>query len=330
MRIWQVTIGTALVGVLVGVGHALIGYRDPGLELRGFLADPLPAQNVIPVEDAAVLVVENGESYDFGSMDRGETLEHAFVFRNNGTRPLKLGTPRTDCMCMLPELGSEGIPPGESRDVILRWTPRKYEMEFRQTATIPTTGDPRRRVVTLEVFGRVLPRIRSVPATVSVGNITSLDERELQTIIYGYQSDTLEVTGTNWLQPQLADRFEVSFRPATPEELEREIDAKSALVCQLKIKPGLPLGGFHQRLTVDLQTDKKNLSRDSNHRHDRRRYRDCWSRLRRGPTVARSWACRPGSRQENFAAVDGQRPSSRSRQADHQAHRTSGIVDRAF
>jgi hypothetical protein len=238
------------------MGHAVAKYRDPGEELRSFLDNPLPSENVIPETDAAMLVIENGTDYDFGSMDRGDTLEHSFIFRNDGTRPLKLGNPRTTCMCMLPRLESGGIPPGESRAVILRWTPKKYEMDFRQTATL-STSDPSHRVVTLTVFGRILPRSRSVPATVSLGNITTEDERNAQTIIYGYQSDILEVTGTSWLRPEWSNWFDVDFRPATQEELEREPDARAAVVCQLKIKSGLPLGAFHQRLTVDLKTDKE-------------------------------------------------------------------------
>ena len=255
MRIWQIVIVTALLGTAAGVAHALASYRDPGPELQSFLSNPLPAENVIPKEDAAVLVVENGVDHDFGTMDRGDTMEHAFVFRNDGTRPLTIEERGTTCMCMLPELESGAIPPRQSREVILRWTPRKYETEFHQTATI-ATSDPRRRIVTLTVFGHVLPRARSVPATVSTGNITAETAREMQTIIYGYQSDTLEVTGTKWLKLPSEDLFEVDFRPATAEELEREPNAKAAVVCQLQIKPGLPLGSFHQRLIVDLKTDK--------------------------------------------------------------------------
>ena len=255
MRTWQIVVVTAVLGAVTGVGHALTRYRDPGPELQSFLDNPLPSQNIVPREDSAVLVVENGVDHDFGTMERGETLEHTFIFRNDGTRPLTIDVVGTTCMCMLPELESGAIPPGQSREVVLRWVAKKYEKEFHQTATI-ATSDPRRRVVTLTVHGHVLPPARCVPATVAVGNISAQTSREMQSIIYGYQSDTLEVTGTKWLKLPLQGLFDVQFRPATTEELEREPNARAAIVCQLQIKPGLPLGSFHQRLTVDLKTNK--------------------------------------------------------------------------
>ena len=256
MRFWLVVLVTALIGFAVGVGHALTTTRDPGAELSAFLENPLPVENEINVEDAPRLVVINGEDHDFGVMDRGDTREHRFVFRNDGTKPLILGKPRTTCMCMLPDVGKGGIPPGETREVILRWTAKKHEMEFRQTATM-STSDPLRSVVTLNVYGRVVPRSRSIPATVDVGRITTASAIEKQTIIYGYQSEELTVAHTRWLKPELADAFDVEFRDATIDELEREPDAKAALVCQLKIQPGLPLGALHQRLIVDLKADRK-------------------------------------------------------------------------
>ena len=256
MRLWQIAAGVLLVGTLVGVGHALMNYRDPGLEFAGFVAGTLVPDTGVEQSDVAILVTEDGTEYDFGSMDRGDTQEYAFTFRNDGTRPLSLKITRTTCMCAVGELEADSIPPGESREVTLRWTPKKYEIDFRETATL-TTSDPKRPVVTLAIFGRVLPRVRSVPTNVAFGNITADASREARTIIYGYQSDKLEVVGTRWLRPELAEFFEIGFQPATTEELEREIDAKAAIVCQLKLKPGLPPGAFQQRVLVTLRTDKE-------------------------------------------------------------------------
>ena len=256
MRLWLIAVGTLSVGMLVGVGHALVNYREPGVEFAGFVDRTLVPDSGVANSDVAILVTEDGTDFDFGSMDRGDTEEHAFTFRNDGTRPLTLKIIRTTCMCAVGELEADSIPAGESREVTMKWTPKKYEIEFRETATI-TTSDPKRHVVTLAIFGRVLPRVRSVPTNVGFGNITSDTIREMRTIIYGYQSDKLEVVGTRWLRPELAEFFEIGFHPATTEELEREIDAKAAIVCQLKLKPGLPPGAFHQRVVVTLQTDKE-------------------------------------------------------------------------
>jgi hypothetical protein len=256
MRIWQIAVGTLLIGTLVGVGHALVNYRDPGVEFARFVDGTLAPDTGVAQSDVAILVTEDGTDFDFGTMDRGETEEYAFTFRNDGTRPLSLKITRTTCMCAVGELESESIPPGESREVTMKWTPKKHEIDFRETATL-ATSDPKRPIVTLSIFGRVLPRVRSVPTNVAFGNVTADASRETQTVIYGYQSDKLEVVETRWQRPELAEFFEIGFHPATTEELEREIDAKAAIVCQLKLKPGLPPGVFLQRALVTLQTDKE-------------------------------------------------------------------------
>jgi hypothetical protein len=226
MRLWQFAAGMLLVGTLVGVGHALMNYRNPGSEFTSFVDGTLIADTGVTESDVAILVTEDGTDFDFGIMDRGDTQEYAFTFRNDGTRPLSLKITRTTCMCAVGELEADSIPPGESREVTLRWTAKRDEIDFRETATI-TTSDPQRPVVTLAVFGRVLPRVRSVPSNAGFGNITSDTIREMRTIIYGYQSDKLEVVGTRWLSPELAEFFEIGFHPATTEELEREIRPRS-------------------------------------------------------------------------------------------------------
>ncbi len=256
MRLWQIAAGLLIVGTLVGVGHALMNYRDPGAEFTAFVTGTLERNSEVTGQDVAMLVTDDGTDFDFGTMDRGDTMEHAFGFRNAGTRPLSLKITGTTCMCTVGELEADTIPPGESREVTLRWNAKRFEREFRETATI-TTSDPKRPVVTLAVFGRVLPRVRSVPTNVALGNITAEATREARTIIYGYQSDELEVVGTQWRRPELSEFFEIEFHPATTEELEREIDAKAAIVCELKLKPGLPPGDFLQRAIVNLQTDKE-------------------------------------------------------------------------
>jgi hypothetical protein len=64
-----------------------------------------------PSADAPVMVFEE-ESYDFGKIKQGESIQYAFKFKNTGKTPLIISNATATCGCTVPEPPKDPILPG--------------------------------------------------------------------------------------------------------------------------------------------------------------------------------------------------------------------------
>ena len=260
MKILGWAIGAWVLGAASGVGVALLEARNSALSV------PLPEAGVVlphatpaaqPVPEGAQPRVEvvNGERFDFGVMDRGTKRQHAFVFQNTGTAPLELKVGETSCKCTIGEIARDMVPPGESVEVKLEWKAESYAEQFRQNATI-LTNDPRRPEVLLLVEGKVHQAVRPHPERLTLTDVSAKEPREAQLRVYAYQDDDLQVVDAQFGMEQNADVFEVRSAPLTAEQLAEEPNAKSGVLVTVIVKPGLPVGPFHQLLRLSTSATR--------------------------------------------------------------------------
>lgn len=64
-----------------------------------------------PSADAPVMVFEK-DSYDFGKIKQGESIQYAFKFKNTGKTPLIITNATATCGCTVPEPPKDPILPG--------------------------------------------------------------------------------------------------------------------------------------------------------------------------------------------------------------------------
>lgn len=197
--------------------------------------------------------------YDFGKAETGGTGEHAFVLTNRGDQPLVIRRAKSSCGCctcecdaQLPELGE--IRPGESAQVVLRWTIQRYTGDFRQSQVL-LTNDPERPEVTLSVSGRVVPSVRIVPEQLVFTRIAPGQPAEGEVRVYGYRAEALKIVGHEFSDPTTAADFEVTSGPLSADEVAAERDARSACLVRVKVKPGVAAGPFRQDIVLVTNVD---------------------------------------------------------------------------
>jgi len=66
---------------------------------------------VTPSADVPVMVFEK-ESYDFGKIKQGESIQYAYKFKNTGKTPLIITNATATCGCTVPEPPKDPILPG--------------------------------------------------------------------------------------------------------------------------------------------------------------------------------------------------------------------------
>jgi hypothetical protein len=199
-------------------------------------------------------VVIGGPDFDFGSGQRESKLSHEFQIKNEGPGSLKLEKGATSCKCTLSEITDNQLPPGGIAKVKLDITLKTTGTKFRQTAEIHT-NDPSLPTIVLSIQGNVRDVARLEPAELVLSNLTSSEGGGGSFRLYGFRDDTLQVTGHEFSNPDLAKYFEVELRPLTKEEVQAEADVRCGFAGSVHVKPGLPLGPVSQTIHFTTNAD---------------------------------------------------------------------------
>ncbi len=254
MRTWLFVGLAGLVGIGIGIGLAIARvnqYPWDGTPLGAAsdAAEALARGSGGPVPK--ILLEE--ETYDFGVMDSNSKGRHEFVFTNIGEGLLQLKKGPTSCSCAATVLQEGTIAPRESGIVAVEWTAKTSTREFTQTAEIHT-NDPNRERVTLTITGRVTIAVEASPRQLIFAGVTAGEASSGSLRVFGFlpRPRSLEITGHEFSKPDLADYFEVTYRPLSADELaaEEDEDLTSGCLVEVTVKPGLPVGAFRQTITL--------------------------------------------------------------------------------
>lgn len=247
MRILSIILVAALIGGLVGGALAYVEVRsdlDPINELPGETVVSAAAAN----EKLPRAQVEEPH-YNFGTMQRGTLKSHEFVIRNVGQAPLKLRAGVTSCKCTLSEVSEDPIPPGGMTHVKVQWTAKADNGPFRQTANILTLNDPLQSQLELSIDGEIMSTSGVEPSDLMFDKIPVGDSRSAQVFVMAMLQDELTVTDPELSDASTRDRFDVKIEPVDAKDLPNK-SARRGVRITVTAKPGLPVGRFHQWLSL--------------------------------------------------------------------------------
>jgi hypothetical protein len=220
-------------------------------------AQPVAPPVALP-PGAAPLAVAEEPKHDFGAAENGtKGKRHTFKVRNDGNAPLKLVGSHVSCTkCTFVDLPEEDIAPGETGEVVVRWNVDTYDDRFRQSASIDT-NDPEHPVLRFLIEGRVVRPFEATPQELVFSNVPSEVGAEGKVRLLAYFDPKFEVTGQRLGDESTADFYDVSLAPLSREDLDAH-SAKRGVEATIKVKPGLPLGQFKQR--VIFNTNLENMA----------------------------------------------------------------------
>lgn len=92
--------------------------------------------------------------FNWGSAPAGSVVTHSFLLRNQGNRPLVILRVRPDCGCTASNAPVGPVPPGKTRELVVRY-PVGTTVGEAQTRVLVYTNDPNSPVLTLEIRGNV-------------------------------------------------------------------------------------------------------------------------------------------------------------------------------
>lgn len=102
---------------------------------------------VDPATAAAISFEEN--SFDFGTLEEGDKVEHVFKFTNTSDNPLTISNARGSCGCTVPEWPREPIAPGEGGEIKVKFDSKGKKGKQNKTVTITANTDPQNTMLTI-------------------------------------------------------------------------------------------------------------------------------------------------------------------------------------
>ncbi|MFW6114181.1 MAG: DUF1573 domain-containing protein [bacterium] len=175
--------------------------------------------------------------FDFGRLEPLTTHQHTFVIHNHGTEPLELRKGPTTCKCTVATLKNGAVPPGGKVGVLMQWNTGRDPV-YSHTATI-YTNDPRKKVVTLKIKGRVEVLLRCQPERLVFSRVEQGKTPSASTIVYSQAWEQFDISQVSPSLPGL----ECSIEETTPDE-RRMVGANAAHRLTVTLPPDLPEGYF--------------------------------------------------------------------------------------
>jgi hypothetical protein len=184
--------------------------------------------------------------YAFGSMAVNEEMKHKFSIKNKGEGPLDLEVGPCTCKCTVGGLSKKKVPPGESVDVELAWTPKETTTSFAQQCTI-WTSDPDSPEIQFKVYGRVEDKYRVIPDKVwHAGHITDVQDGfttgQIISSLERFKISSVESTNPH---------VKVAFAPLESPTL-RGLQGKAGYEFRVRADQGMPVGPF--RVPIRIHT----------------------------------------------------------------------------
>jgi len=103
------------------------------------IRNPASANEPTDTVNVAKMAFEETQ-HEYGVVDAGEIVEHAFTFTNTGKVPLVINDARSTCGCTVPEYPKAPIAPGESGVINVRFnTKGKFGQQIKPVTIVANT-----------------------------------------------------------------------------------------------------------------------------------------------------------------------------------------------
>ena len=88
-------------------------------------------------------------SYDFGTINQGESVTHEFKIKNSGAGSLIISSAKGSCGCTVPEWPKNPIQQGEEQVIKVTFNSAGKKGKQRKTVTLVTNAIPNTKVLTI-------------------------------------------------------------------------------------------------------------------------------------------------------------------------------------
>ena len=89
--------------------------------------------------------------FDFGTIDKGNAVEHKFTFTNTGKAPLVIVDAKSSCGCTVPQYSKDPVQPGEKGELLVKYNGSGTN-QVTKTVTIKANTEKGTETVRIKAF----------------------------------------------------------------------------------------------------------------------------------------------------------------------------------
>jgi len=193
-------------------------------------------------EGAPSIVAPEGV-FDFGTVEQGSTVSHAFRLQNAGSSPVRIENVKGTCGCTVAASSEHDVAPGGTAEVTVQLDTTRIAGPTRKTVTVYTT-DPSNAVLALTLAGNVEADLVLAPTALYVGRVRrgQPSGRDIA-IAPGRKGGRSRVT---WVEPSApALQTTLADLPGGGQRLHVELDAS------------MPLGPFTEHVLLHTTSERQ-------------------------------------------------------------------------
>jgi hypothetical protein len=140
-------------------------------------------------------------TFDFGSRDASEVVEHTFMLKNSGTTDLVISAIRPACGCTAANLTRQTIPPGESTELSTQLTLAGRSGELHKSILIES-NDPANPALQLVLLGKTTKEFEIVPPVMTLRQ-SAAGQAPAGSVQITFLGKSLRITSTESSDPSL-------------------------------------------------------------------------------------------------------------------------------
>ncbi len=168
----------------LGLSIIDVKYGDPTITKTKYSKLTLKNQPVIFFEQPI---------YNFGKVYKDENIEHAFIFKNRGTKELKINKIKASCGCIIGETTIRNIAPGDPGNIVVRFRSDWLTGPINKIIKV-YSNDPETPVYTLRLIGEVIEDITVRPQQIKFGDISYGEKAEVELDIMPHDGFALKIS----------------------------------------------------------------------------------------------------------------------------------------
>ncbi len=183
-------------------------------------------------------------TFDFGKVDQGDEVTHAFKFRNTGGSELTIAQVQSSCGCTAALASSEKIGSGEKGTIEANFKTKGYQGRTTKTIRVHT-NDPAVSTVTLRITGDILTDVMVRPRSLNFGNMRRHSATEKALKVTFSSDEKIEIKKVD---------FTSELFTSTVEPFETKTDRGAKIT--VRTIEDLPLGRIKEKVLIHTTSTK--------------------------------------------------------------------------
>lgn len=103
-----------------------------------------------PTGPTTTMVFEDGQVYDYGTINAGEKVKYSYKLKNTGSEPLIISNCKGSCGCTVPVCPTAPIAPGETAEIPVEFDSKGKNGPDTKTVTITANTNPSQTILTIK------------------------------------------------------------------------------------------------------------------------------------------------------------------------------------